>query len=140
VTIRTSPDDFAECAEVQSGWRSRATISWRKNLILDRGALSEAWVVAFPMHDFGTSRLKRYPVDSFERACDRAVAQRTQQSQRPKASVPTPQVTIEAILYCVRERGPSALKEPANVERLRRCDEAARRQVNERIAKLAGRS
>jgi hypothetical protein len=90
------------------------------------------------MHDFGTGRLKRYPLDTFEQACDRAVVQRAQQSPQSKTSVPTPQVTIEAILHCVRERGPSALKEPANVERLRRCDNAARRQVNERIAARRG--
>jgi hypothetical protein len=49
---------------------------------------------------------------------------------------PIPQVTIEAVLYCVRERGLAALQEPANLERLSRCDEAARAQINERIAKL----
>lgn len=49
---------------------------------------------------------------------------------------PTPQVTIEAVLYCVRECGLAALKEPANLERLSRCDEAARAQINDRIAKL----
>jgi hypothetical protein len=43
---------------------------------------------------------------------------------------PTPQSTVEALLYAVRER------EPDNVERLRRCDQAARRQINERIAAL----
>jgi hypothetical protein len=49
---------------------------------------------------------------------------------------PAPQVTIEAIIWCVRERGIAALKEPANVERLKRCDENARRQINRRIEKL----
>src|SRR5262249_52729235 len=34
---------------------------------------------------------------------------------------PTPQATIEAIIYCVRERGVAALKEPSNVARLRTC-------------------
>lgn len=50
---------------------------------------------------------------------------------------PTPQVTIEAIMLCVRERGLGALQEPANLERLERCDEAARQQINQRIAKLS---
>jgi len=50
-------------------------------------------------------------------------------------SRPTPQSTIEAILYCVRERGLAALKEPANLERLARCDDAARAQINDRIAR-----
>jgi hypothetical protein len=49
---------------------------------------------------------------------------------------PTPQVTIEAILHCVRERGISALREPANVERLKGCDEAARAEIDRRIVKL----
>jgi hypothetical protein len=52
---------------------------------------------------------------------------------------PTPEVTIEAIVYAVRERGVSALKEPENLERLSRCDEAARAQINQRIAKLGVR-
>jgi hypothetical protein len=49
---------------------------------------------------------------------------------------PTPQATIEAIMYCVRERGVGALKEPANIERLVRCDQAAKEQIDRRIAKL----
>jgi hypothetical protein len=48
----------------------------------------------------------------------------------------TPQTTIEAILHCVRERGVAALKEPANIERLSRCDAGARTQIKARIAKL----
>ena len=49
---------------------------------------------------------------------------------------PTAQVTIEAILYCVRERGVSALQEPANRERLSRCDAAALAQIDDRIVRL----
>jgi hypothetical protein len=48
----------------------------------------------------------------------------------------TPQTTIEAILHCVRERGVAALKEPANIERLTRCDVAAKVQIDRRIKKL----
>jgi hypothetical protein len=47
--------------------------------------------------------------------------------------MPTPQTTIEAVMWCVRERGLKALKEPTNEERLRRCDAAAKAQINERI-------
>jgi hypothetical protein len=54
-------------------------------------------------------------------------------------SHPTPQVTVEAILHCVRERGLAALKEPANIERLSRCDTAAKAQIERRIAKLVAR-
>jgi hypothetical protein len=49
---------------------------------------------------------------------------------------PTPKVTIEALMWCVRERGLSALREPVNIERLTRCDAAAKAQIDERIAKL----
>jgi hypothetical protein len=49
---------------------------------------------------------------------------------------PTPQVTVEAIILTVRERGLAALKEPANIERLSRCDKAAMTQIEQRIAKL----
>lgn len=48
---------------------------------------------------------------------------------------PTPEVTIEAMMYCVRERGVQALREAANIERLGRCDAAAKAQANVRIAK-----
>ena len=53
---------------------------------------------------------------------------------------PTPQVTIEAVLHCVRERGLVALKEPANIERLTRCDAAARAQINKRIERLRSKA
>lgn len=49
---------------------------------------------------------------------------------------PTPQATIEAIMHSVRERALGALKEPANIERLVRCDQAAKEQIDRRIAKL----
>ena len=48
----------------------------------------------------------------------------------------TPQTTVEAIMVAVRERGLAALKDAANVERLARCDQAARAQINRRIARL----
>ena len=46
---------------------------------------------------------------------------------------PTPQVTVEAIMFSVRERGLAALQEPDTIERLSRCDEAAQAQINKRI-------
>jgi hypothetical protein len=51
------------------------------------------------------------------------------------ATRPTPRTTIEAILWCVRERGVQALREIANIERLLRCDSAAKAEINERIAR-----
>jgi hypothetical protein len=44
---------------------------------------------------------------------------------------------VEAVMLAVRERGLAALKEPATVERLERCDAAARAEINQRIEKLA---
>ena len=49
---------------------------------------------------------------------------------------PTPQAAIEAIMHSVRERGLGSLKEPATIERLSRCDAAARSQINCRIDRL----
>jgi hypothetical protein len=48
----------------------------------------------------------------------------------------TPQLTIDAILYCVRTRGIAALEEPNNKERLSLCDEAAMKQIRERIERM----
>jgi hypothetical protein len=48
----------------------------------------------------------------------------------------TPQSVIEAIVYCVRERGLGALDEPKNIERLATCDPAAMAEFNKCIAKL----
>ena len=47
---------------------------------------------------------------------------------------PTP--PVEAVILAVRDRGLAALKEPANVERLERCDAAAKAEIERRIAKL----
>jgi hypothetical protein len=49
---------------------------------------------------------------------------------------PTPQVTIEAIMYAVRTRGLDALKEREVKKRLACCDPAAREQINARIERL----
>jgi hypothetical protein len=72
---------------------------------------------------------------NFCEECRRAERERPCPSPRIEAK-PTPQCTIEAILHCVRERGASALKEPANVARLRTCDPPARTQINNRMARL----
>jgi hypothetical protein len=56
---------------------------------------------------------------------------------RQHADRPTPQVTIEPVLYAISTRGLAALKEPANIERLARCDKAAMAQINKRISQLA---
>jgi hypothetical protein len=50
-----------------------------------------------------------------------------------RARRPTPVMTIEAIMIAVRLRGIGALREPANLERLSRCDDRAKDEVNRRI-------
>jgi len=52
---------------------------------------------------------------------------------RPRA---TPRSTIEAVMHSVRERGLAALKEAANLERLQRCDDRAKAQINARIPRV----
>jgi hypothetical protein len=49
---------------------------------------------------------------------------------------PTPQTVIEAVMYCVRARGLGALKERANLDRLRQCDARAQTEIDRRIDKL----
>jgi hypothetical protein len=51
----------------------------------------------------------------------------------------TPESTIEAILYCVHTRGITVLEEPNIKERLATCDEAARKQIDERIDRMRER-
>lgn len=74
----------------------------------------------------------------FCRLCRRADAQQMRLPKAEKQSPPTPQVVVEALLYCVRERGPEALNEPANIERLGRCDDAALAEIDRRISKIGG--
>jgi hypothetical protein len=73
----------------------------------------------------------------FCKACRSADRQaRGKLRPRAEARLPTPQVTIEAVMYAVRSRGLAALKEPATVERLSRCDVAAMAEIERRIANL----
>jgi hypothetical protein len=51
---------------------------------------------------------------------------------------PTPWVTVAALIHAVRLRGLAALDEPANVERLTRCDAAAKEKLNAFIEKEHG--
>jgi hypothetical protein len=73
---------------------------------------------------------------SLKRACRNAEDERQQTAPAKPRPRPTPQATIEAIMYCIRTRGPGALKEPANIERLRRCDKAALAEIDARMSKL----
>jgi hypothetical protein len=73
----------------------------------------------------------------FCNACRAADARGRQEPRAEKRRPrPTPRSTIEAIMWTVRERGPSALYEPANIERLGRCDDAAIAEIDARVRKL----
>jgi hypothetical protein len=134
----------------------RSHISRRKILLLHRGAFAAAWDRAFSRHNFGTSRLRRDSLNGFDELVER-LAKENKARNPHNDQIPgnwsldalqqhlisrraTPQTTIDAILHCVHERGLAALKESANIERLSRCDAAARAQINRRIAKLKDRS
>jgi hypothetical protein len=162
MNIHIVPDN-RDTRHQTGAWSTTPSPGWRRVIIFNRAALSSAWDKAFPKHDFRTGRLRQYPLDDFERACARADAERragrreSQDTLRAKRLLAdnisidrawselndrrrhgTPRATIEAILHCVRERGLKALREPANVERLSRCDAAAKAEVDRRIAKLKG--
>jgi hypothetical protein len=113
---------------------------WRKQLILRRGALEIQWRQAFPRHRFADLRLKTAPVpyrSTFLELCEEA---ERNAKPRPVPEIrtkwPTPQVTIEAIMLAVRDRGVKALKEPDTLARLNTCDAVARQQINTRIQRL----
>jgi hypothetical protein len=61
---------------------------------------------------------------------------RAAERAKPRPERPTPQTTIEAIMYAVRTEGLAALNQPDILERLRRCDARARAEINSRIDKL----
>jgi hypothetical protein len=113
---------------------------WRKQLILRRGALEIQWRQAFPRHRFEDLRLQTAPVpyrSTFLELCeeaDRKARPRPVPEIRTKS--PTPQVTVEAIMLTVRERGVIALNDEDNIARLRRCDAAAKAQIDRRISTL----
>jgi len=113
-------------------------------LLRQRGAYLQAWDANFPEHDPITGRLQGvepYDTATFERLCREQDAKARGAGFYHKrkdwpASLLTPQVVVEAIWHSVREGGVAALDEPANQERLSRCDQPARAELKRRIAKL----
>jgi hypothetical protein len=122
----------------------RLTVFCRQQLIHRRVALESQWQRLFPVHEFTDLRLKNRPtmpkfdLSTFERLCDEAEreAKRKSEQKRPLRTRPTPQMTVEAVWCCIRERGPVALKESANRARLKIFDGAARAELRRRLAKL----
>lgn len=80
--------------------------------------------------------LQPCPSPGFCRSCRAADACARQQRTTQNGTRPTPRSTIEAIMWCVHERGLGALHEHANIERLVRCDDGAKTEINQRIARL----
>jgi hypothetical protein len=54
----------------------------------------------------------------------------------PPKPRPTPQASIDAVKYSIRQRGVKAVQEPANRQRIATFDAAAREQINQFIARL----
>lgn len=69
------------------------------------------------------------------RAMDAREGQEVATRPRPNR---TPQSVIEAIIWSIRARGPQAVHEPTNIERLSRCDDAAVAEIDEVITRLGG--
>jgi hypothetical protein len=94
--------------------------------------------------EFGQDAVQQILANAFAPYRDRQeqTADQQQVSLEPKQTQRrrTPQVTVEAVLHCVRIRGIGALQEPANVDRLARCDDAAQAEIMRRIAKLREQS
>lgn len=65
-------------------------------------------------------------------------SRRTGETIRTQLMQETPQSTVEALMYQAREGGPAALFGFAAQERLDRCDPAARKQIEGRLAKIWG--
>jgi hypothetical protein len=116
-------------------WLSQTETADDKQAVVDR--LQEIADITDLIDKFGQDRIQTAMANATQpQAKDSSAAVIPMSAPRP-----TPQTTIDAVMYSVRERGLAALDEPATRERLGRCDAAARRQINQRIEKLiaAGR-
>jgi hypothetical protein len=131
-------------------------VGWRKRLLRRRWELSfiaesfeRLWGQHFPQHDLTTLRLNRPAAEAYWISASWTQAARWYHDNRNgrtlmvepsskrelngQLSRYTPQATIEAIWFCVRERGLDALNEPINKQRLASCDAAARAELTRRI-------
>src|SRR4051812_35073482 len=86
-----------------------------RNFLVERGILElddafHGLVDPF-LEIIGDDLVEAYLVERWERDY------RPPPPRRAERRPATPQATIEAVLYCVRERGIDALQEPANIER-----------------------
>ena len=125
----TSVVKDATTAKSRAWWRREAA-----RLSCDWNAVMELRVSVAPL-TCGLCGAAPCVNPSFCAACRLADQQQPRLAQR-EFHRPTPPTTVEAILYSVRARGPSALQEAANIERLGRCDAAALAQIDKRMAKI----
>jgi hypothetical protein len=108
--------------------------SWRYEAQVDgsdwNGMVPLWWIASTPCRHCGLT-----PLDSEPELPDPPPTP----ARQPPAARRTPQTTVEAIMFAVGERGAAALREPANVARLRDCDDAARREIDARVSLLEAR-
>jgi len=95
------------------------------------------WDSILDFHLWGLWHLGLLETDFIRRCCEHDERRKPAAPRKP-TSRPTPQTTIEAVMWTVRQRGPVALREPTNIERLRTFDSAAKAQINKRIARIMG--
>ena len=86
-------------------------------------------------------RAKKHPPEELARLRRRLMAddvslERAWAELNDPRNRPTPKATVDAIVFAVRGRGLAALKEPATAKRLEHCDEAAKSEIERRIANL----
>jgi hypothetical protein len=155
----TKADRMAAAMNVQPtrALDEQIRVRWRRLLILQRAVLSQAWLRHFPLHDFATGRLQRHSIDGFDEAVEQMARENKVRRKKQhdgripenweeisldallehfNAHRPTPRVTVEAIMLCVRERGVAALSDSDNIKRLSRCSTAAKAEINRRISAL----
>jgi hypothetical protein len=120
------------------GWRCRCPLHGGRSLILRQGDGGRVLVWCFGgcnSHDVLDELRRRRLLDGKTQPRDTITKAPPHENDERKIARAA-QATVEAIMVAVRERGLAALKDAANVERLARCDQAARAQINRRIARL----
>jgi hypothetical protein len=80
-------------------------------------------------------------VASLQCSCSRELVERWEcefphRRQANSHRRPTPGATLDAVIYCVRQRGLAALKEQENIDRISRLTAAERARLDVRIEKI----
>lgn len=132
--VTGAPTDLPETLQANGSWRAIAIAAWDAPSWREAAAdyhkiirANRPTMETTPPERL--AQLRRLMADNV--SLDRASHELNDSSKRP-----TPQATVEAIMFAVRARGVAALKEPATKERLSRCDAAALTQIDQRLTKL----